>query len=103
MQIVTANESWGFFGTLQSNNGVSVREAADLFNRAGQHLIARGFVRDAEQAVAFLDSRYGRHFADALSFHVALPAPSVESLAGAVAIELANSEKSWRRSIKAAL
>ena len=52
----TQNEDWGFFGTLNENAQVAWPIAMTAISDAtGQHV---------ESVRHFLDSRYGRHFAD---------------------------------------
>lgn len=52
------NEAWGFFGTIRHH-----AEPAEAWRLASLHIAAETGV--SEEAVrAFLDSRYGRHFAD---------------------------------------
>lgn len=99
--ISTQNESYGFFGTSQSNYGLSVREAARLFNAVAQHMVASGFAPSADAARDFLDSRYGRHFADALSYRVSMPCCEWELLTVAAVAELADpkARRSWVRSL----
>jgi hypothetical protein len=54
----TANEAWGFHGTIRHN-----ADPAEAWRLASLHIAAE--TGASEEAVrAFLDSRYGRHFAD---------------------------------------
>lgn len=63
------NREWGFFGTLKSNFGVSDMQAAKLFDLATSLLI--GFTETVpEMARDFMDSTYGRHFADGLTSYI---------------------------------
>lgn len=64
-----ADQSWGFLGTIADNFGVSREVAADVYDLNAHHLIARLEVRDLDEARRFLDSRQGRHLADAATFH----------------------------------
>jgi hypothetical protein len=56
--LTTQNESWGFWGTM----GEHAPSAWPLASRA----IAGATGCEPEQVRAFLDSRHGRHFADAV-------------------------------------
>jgi hypothetical protein len=58
--ITTANETWGFFGTLQGNGAT---DAGATFDGAARELIAR-LALTADQARDLLDARIGRHMAD---------------------------------------
>ena len=58
--ITTANETWGFFGTLQGNGAT---DAEATFDGAARELIAR-LALAADQARDLLDARIGRHMAD---------------------------------------
>lgn len=67
-KIQTHNPAWGFFATIQMNYGFSDLAAARLFDAAGQMLMAE-LKLPPDHIRNFLDGRYGRHFADELSFH----------------------------------
>ncbi len=54
----TQNEAWGFFGTVAAS--ADARAAWDIASRA----IATATQCEAWEVRAFLDSRWGRHFAD---------------------------------------
>ena len=58
--ITTANETWGFFGTLQGNGAT---DAEATFDAAARELVAR-LDLTADQARDLLDERIGRHMAD---------------------------------------
>ena len=61
MPTVSANEAWGFFGTIRHH-----ADANDAWRIAMDLITTK--VGCAETATrAFLDSRYGRHFADEVS------------------------------------
>lgn len=66
--VISNNKEWGFFGTLKSNFGVSDSQAAKLFSTASQ-FFADSCDTPEEVAAMFLDSTYGRHFADSLTSH----------------------------------
>ena len=61
--LATRNEAWGFFGTTLSNTGCS---DADIWDDVSCELIHE-FGLTSEQACDFLDSRDGRHLADAMT------------------------------------
>jgi hypothetical protein len=61
--IPTANKEWGFWGT-SLHNGYDAELTWDTASR----FLAEHFDLDAEQARTVLDSRFGRHLADDLSF-----------------------------------
>lgn len=65
--IETQNESWGFFGTLRMNSEYTITEeqAAKLFDATARKLMAE-FGLTADFAREYLDSRDGRHLADAM-------------------------------------
>ena len=54
--LVTQNESWGFWGTMQDHASAAWPIASTA--------IAAATGCEPEQVRAFLDSRHGRHFAD---------------------------------------
>lgn len=95
----TTDGSFGFFGTLQSNYGVSFREATRLFQSTGEAMVLAGLPVD--EVVGFLDSRYGRHFADALDAHlpkgIDLRLVDPDQIVAAVAAELGKSAARWIR------
>lgn len=92
--LVSENLSWGFFGTSQNFSGLSDSATATLYDRAGQQLLLSGQFGDRDAVVEFLDSRLGRHFADALTFHVS-GRPTLDQLTAAVAVELTKSLAHW--------
>jgi hypothetical protein len=61
--IATANEEWGFWGTSKQNG-----YDADLTWETTSHFLAKHFDLTPEQTRDVLDSRFGRHLADDLSF-----------------------------------
>ena len=62
----TQNEEWGFYGTLLSNRTTKTDSTtAKLYAKASRLIIAAGFTK--EQTRSYLDSRLGRHMADAIS------------------------------------
>ena len=58
--ITTANETWGFFGTLPGNGAA---DADAIFDAAARTLVAKLKIT-ADQAGDVLDARIGRHMAD---------------------------------------
>lgn len=62
--ITTTNEAWGFFGTTVSNEGASTEQAAADFNEAALAVVEALEITTSE-ARELLDSRLGRHIADA--------------------------------------
>ena len=62
-KIVTGNESWGFYATIQGNLKLSDTEAADAFDSAVR-FTAKRLGMELPAARRFLDSRLGRHLAD---------------------------------------
>lgn len=58
------NEGWGFFGTISQH--AEPRAAWDMAFRA----IANATGEPSWSVRAFLDSRYGRHFADEVAMHM---------------------------------
>jgi len=76
--IKTDNEGYGFHGEARAmhermsrgdRSGGSEKYAADSFSAAANHLLDKGHFKTPEHARDFLDSTYGRHLHDALSFH----------------------------------
>jgi len=65
MKIESQNKSWGFSGTTGSNCDAGPNACADAFARMGELLVSE-FGISAETAQEFLDSRGGRHLADAV-------------------------------------
>ncbi len=59
----TGNQIWGFWGTC-GHNGYDQQMAWE----AGSDVLATAFDLTPEQVRALLDSRFGRHFADDMSF-----------------------------------
>jgi hypothetical protein len=66
--VKTTNTQWGFFGTLKSNYGLSVKTTEELFDLAARKIAASASVTH-DMAREFLDATYGRHMADEMSFH----------------------------------
>lgn len=72
----TQNEGWGFFGTVAASFGYENATAAWAL-ASGAIIEATG--QNAGSVRAFLDSRHGRHFADAVvdtAHHAGPPAPA---------------------------
>lgn len=63
----TRNPDFGFYATAQGNYSLSGAEQDAAWEAAMAALIERHGA-EAEDVRNFLDSRYGRHFADALTF-----------------------------------
>lgn len=63
----TQNKAWGFYGTLKSNYELSDADAEQVFSYMEDALVSRMGI-EATKAGLFLDSKYGRHLADELSF-----------------------------------
>lgn len=63
----TRNPEYGFYATAQSNWSLSGAEQAAAWDAAMAALIERHGA-EAEDVRNFLDSQYGRHFANALTF-----------------------------------
>ncbi len=63
----TRNPDFGFFATAQGNYKLSDAEQ-DAAWSAAMHALMALHGAQAEDARNFLDSRYGRHFADSLTF-----------------------------------
>lgn len=63
----TQNEAWGFYGTISHHT-----QRPDLAYGCASDAIARAAQADPEAVRAFLDSRYGRHFADLVADHIHL-------------------------------
>lgn len=90
----TANIEWGFWGT-SVRNGYD----ANLTWNTTARFLAREFDLNAEQARDVLDSRFGRHLADDLSFiqgktDIANGPTSVEAINLHLASRIA--DKGWR-------
>ena len=60
----TRNEAWGFWGTMRG-----VNQSADTAWRIAMTAIAATTGEPLENIRVFLDSRYGRHFADEVYNH----------------------------------
>lgn len=60
----TQNPDWGFYGTMRHH------VAADTAWDAAFPAVMRATGCDAEEARIYLDSRYGRHFADEVVMHL---------------------------------
>lgn len=94
-KITTKNTVWGFFGTIQTNYSFSDTVSARLFDATGQ-MLAKKLKLPVEQIVCFLDSKYGRHFADELSFHGAADGMTDKAFVGVVRKFLVNADrKNW--------
>lgn len=90
----TANAQWGFWGT-SITNGYDANLTWDTASR----FLAREFDLNAEQARDVLDSRFGRHLADDLSFikgksGIADGPTSVEAVNNHLAARIV--DKGWR-------
>lgn len=84
--LTTTNRTWGFFGTIQRNLGLSDTRAAEAYATAAA-LLRNTFRVSPETAIAYLDSVSGRHLAD-----------QIDDLAHA-ATRLESTLKKWRRAI----
>ena len=85
----TANPEWGFWGTSERNG----YDAAMAWEAAGDTL-ATGFDLTPVEIRDLLDSRFGRHLADDLSFIDSGPA-SPEAIETHIMARLA--DRGWRR------
>lgn len=81
--IKSTNPDWGFFGTTQRNYNFSDEATERLFDATAQ-MLSKQFKLSAPQIVSFLDSKYGRHFADELSFHGAKDGITEKDFVGVV-------------------
>lgn len=81
--IKTTNPEWGFFGTTQRNYNFSDEATERLFDVTAQ-MLSKQLKLSAPQIVSFLDSRYGRHFSDELSFHGAKDGMAEKDFVGVV-------------------
>jgi hypothetical protein len=63
----TQNEAWGFYGTISHHT-----QRPDLAYGCASDAIAHTTGAEPEAVRAFLDSRYGRHFADQVADHLNL-------------------------------
>jgi hypothetical protein len=99
--ITTANHAWGFYGTCRSNFLLTDQQAAEVFNLVAQHLIAVQIVPDAESAQRALDSRHGRHFADALGVDGGAHAGQEPQAIATAAVIVLNGDAFWTRKLKA--
>lgn len=91
--LTTANPDHGFFGTLRTTFGVVEKDAAMLYDYAGQELKKR-FQADKRkmsdaQAKSWLDSVSGRLLVDSLQ--VRSRKPDAQELQGAIMAAVANS------------
>jgi hypothetical protein len=87
--ITTTNTSWGFFGTLASNEAT---DAEAIFDDAARALVAKlGLTTD--QARAALDTRIGRHMADQRR----------DGESGKDLVERLLANRGWARDIRAAI
>lgn len=67
-RIQSQNKEWGFYQTMRLNYDIEEATMDRIFDQVG-HSIAQSLAVSEDQARFFLDSRYGRHFADELSFN----------------------------------
>ncbi len=97
MQILTTNPEHGFSGTVRVNHGLSESEVAAAFQAVGQ-VVSECLTVSPLEAAAFLDSTYGRHFADSLTHHLPAGAKlaTVEQLAVAARAEFEAAEAIWK-------
>lgn len=68
-KVESKNKEWGFYGTMQRNYGLSDFEVSELFDYAAKLLVTRFDYSDLDEPRTLLDDRWGRHYADFLSFH----------------------------------
>ena len=61
----TQNREWGFFGTINHHGDPEIAWPIAI------NVISDATALPPDAVAAFLDSRYGRHFADAVSNHLA--------------------------------
>lgn len=97
----TANQEWGFWGTSKAN-GYDAELTWDTTSR----FLAENFDLSPEQARNVLDSRFGRHLADDLSFIEGEPGIAKgPSSAKAVSKHLASriTDKGWRDCFESAI
>jgi hypothetical protein len=68
--ITTKNEEYGFYGTSKVNSDLSGKDTAKLFDIAARKIKALRPKLSDQTVQRILDSKFGRHLADELSFHV---------------------------------
>ncbi|OIP06933.1 MAG: hypothetical protein AUK53_11645 [Betaproteobacteria bacterium CG2_30_59_46] len=68
----TQNEDWGFWGTMQDHASAAWPLAISA--------VAEATGEDADTIRAFLDSRYGRHFADEVQNGLFIGQPLLEAI-----------------------
>lgn len=61
------NETWGFYGTSKGNYELPEEKLASIYDKVAKLLVQELAISE-RKAQCFLDSRFGRHFSDALSF-----------------------------------
>jgi len=64
--ITTQNHAWGFYGTLMLNEGMNETEAAAAFDAFASEVLVGKYGMNEDEARDFLDSKIGRHLADAM-------------------------------------
>lgn len=67
-KVQSQNKVWGFYGTTQTNYGIADSVMDQVYDAAAKALTNMLGV-SIDEARVFLDSKYGRHFSDELSFH----------------------------------
>jgi Arc/MetJ family transcription regulator len=65
-KIESREKTWGFYGTFKSKFELSDADMAEVFNRAARFTAER-LEMSTDAARRFLDSKLGRHLADAFS------------------------------------
>ncbi len=63
------DDSWGFFGTLDMNERLGLRESIEAWNDAFEIFRSAPWQPTDIAIRNFLRSRWGRHFADSTSFY----------------------------------
>lgn len=92
MTILSFNQEWGFFGTAQRNYNFTDEATARLFDYTAQALVKK-LKLPIDQVRCFMDGRYGRHFADELSFHGAKDGMTEKQFVNVVRKYLANIDR----------
>ena len=64
--ITTENHAWGFYGTLRSNEGMDDTEAAAAYHAVASEILVGKYGMEEDEARRLLDSKIGRHLADAM-------------------------------------
>lgn len=67
--MASQNKDWGFYGTIKSIFDLSGRDTDKVFDFA-ENLISKIYDIKDEKSSEFLDSKWGRHLADEITFHV---------------------------------